>query len=277
MNTNYRFKFTRHFLIVLFLSMLVSCSQQNNNKAADGSLSAESSISAEGSSIVTDGSIVNDVEKIREQTAKMFRGITNAEITKAPAKNVYQIAFDTGGFAYAYVEGDFVLLGDLYNVEEQVNLAQKATNDAMVAAIDAVPTSQMIVYGPEDAKRHITVFTDIDCGFCRKLHNEVPLLTEAGIQVRYMAYPRAGIPSGSYDKYQSVWCNDDKNQALTDAKAGKSVPSAICENPIAETFAIGKKVGVRGTPTIVFDNGTVNPGYAPASDLIEQLGLNIGG
>jgi len=264
MNINYHFKYTRQFFIVLFFGMLVSCSQQNNNKAAEGSTSA-------------DGSIVNDVEKIREQAAKMFRGITNAEIVKAPAKNVYQIGFDTGGFAYAYVEGDFVLLGDLYNVEEQLNLAQKATNDAMVAAIDSVPTSKMIVYGPKDAKRHITVFTDIDCGFCRKLHNEVPLLTEAGVQVRYMAYPRAGIPSGSYDKYQSVWCNDDKNQALTDAKAGKSVPSATCDNPITETFAIGKKVGVRGTPTIVFDNGTVNPGYAPASDLIEQLGLNVGG
>jgi len=218
--------------------------------------------------------VATDIEKVKEQASKMFRGVGDAEIVASPAKNVYRIGFDTGGFAFAYVEGDFVLLGDLYNVEELVNLTEQATNEKMIAAIDEVPTSKMIVYGPKDAKRYITVFTDIDCGFCRKLHAEVPALNEAGIQVRYLAYPRAGVNSGSYDKYVSVWCNDDQHQSLTDAKNGKSVPSATCENPIAETYGVAKSIGIRGTPTVVLDNGSVNPGYAPAEALIKQLGLS---
>lgn len=250
MKINHRFKYARKtiaFIAGASAFLLLSCAQAD---------------------------VVTDVEKIRSQASKMFRGVASAEIIKSPAKNVYRIAFETGGFAFAYVDGDFVLLGDLYNVEEQVNLSDKATSDVMVAAIDNVSTNNMIVYGPKDAKRHVTVFTDIDCGYCRKLHAEVPELTKAGIQVRYMAYPRAGIPSASYDKFQSVWCNADKNQALTDAKSGKHVPSSTCDNPISETFAIGKKVGVKGTPTIVLDNGTVTPGYVPANVLIERLGLS---
>jgi len=164
---------------------------------------------------------VADISKVREQASKMFRGIEDAKIIKSPAKNVYRIAFGTGGYAFAYVEGDFVLLGDLYNVEEQVNLSEKATNDAMVDAISKIPEKNMISYGPKKPKRYVTVFTDIDCHFCRKLHNEVPALNEAGIQVRYVAYPRAGINSPSYNKFVSVWCNDDKQKALTDAKAGR--------------------------------------------------------
>ena len=120
------------------------------------------------------------------------------------------------------------------------------------------------------------MFTDIDCGYCQKLHREIPQLTAAGIQVRYLAYPRAGIPSSSYDKYQSVWCNDDQQTALTAAKAGQSVASAECENPIAETFNLGRDVGVRGTPTMVFDDGTVVPGYVQYEQLIARLGLSEG-
>ena len=132
---------------------------------------------------------------------------------------------------------------------------------------------KMIVYGPKDAKRHITVFTDIDCGYCRKLHNEMPELTAAGIQVRYLAYPRAGVGSKSHKKYVSVWCNSDQQTAMTDAKAGRDVPVASCENPVEESFELGRKVGVEGTPTIIFDDGTLTPGYLPSATLIERLGL----
>ena len=250
MNFSYRFKFARQTLV--FITGLMACFLLSTAQA----------------------DVAADIEKVREKASKMFRGVGDATIVESPAKNVYRIGFDTGGFAFAYVDGDFVLLGDSYNVEELVNLTEKATNERMIAAIDEVPTSKMIVYGPKDAKRHITVFTDIDCGFCRKLHNEVPALNEAGVQVRYLAYPRAGINSGSYNKYVSVWCNDDQQQSLTDAKNGKSVPAATCDNPIAETHGVAKSIGIRGTPTVVLDNGSVNPGYAPAADLIKQLGLS---
>jgi len=213
-----------------------------------------------------------EIEKIRAELVKMIPPAEDAEIVETPAKNVYRLQLQ-GNYAYAYVDGDHVLIGDLYNTKEQKNLGETAQAKLTSDKIAAVSTDKMIVYGPKDAKRHITVFTDIDCGYCRKLHREMPELNAAGIQVRYLAFPRAGIGSDSHKKYVSVWCNADPQTALTDAKAGKAVPAASCDNPISESYKLGQQVGVRGTPTIIFDDGTVTPGYLPHADLIERMGI----
>ena len=126
-------------------------------------------------------------------------------------------------------------------------------------------------------KTAITVFTDIDCGYCRKLHQEVPELNRLGIEVRYLAYPRAGLESESYDKIVSAWCADDQRLALTRAKTGKKIESRDCKNPVAQHFALGGAVGVTGTPSIIFEDGRLLPGYLPAERLAQQLGIASGG
>lgn len=214
-----------------------------------------------------------DIEKVRAELTKMIPQAKDAEIVASPVTGIYRMQVQ-GNYAYAYVSGDFVLLGDLYNTKNQVNLGDQAASARMANLLKDVPTDKMIVFGPADAQRYITVFTDIDCGYCRKLHREVPELTAAGVQVRYLAFPRAGVGSESYEKYVSVWCNDDRQTALTDAKSGKSVAAASCDNPITETYNLGREVGVRGTPTIIFDDGTVTPGYIPSARLLQQLGLD---
>lgn len=213
-----------------------------------------------------------DIDRVRAELLKMIPAATTAEITPSPIAGVYRVEV-SGNFAFAYVDGDYVLFGDLYNTKEQVNLGEQARNERMAGMIKDVPVNEMIVFGPDKPKRTITVFTDIDCGYCRKLHREVPQLTEAGIQVRYLAFPRAGIGSDSYKKYVSVWCSDDQQTAMTSAKAGESVSPASCENPIADSYNLGQRVGVSGTPTIIFDDGRVTPGYIPYERLIRQLGL----
>lgn len=213
-----------------------------------------------------------EIELVRVELTKMIPPAADAEIVATPADNVYRMEFQ-GNYAFAYVSGDYVLIGELLNTKDQVNLGDVAQAKKVAKVIDDVPTSKMIVFGPEDAKRHITVFTDIDCGYCRKLHNEVKDLTNAGIQVRYLAFPRAGVGSESHKKYVSVWCNDDQQSALTTAKSGGSVPAATCANPISETYNLGQQVGVRGTPTIIFDDGTLTPGYLPSAELIRRLGI----
>ena len=215
------------------------------------------------------------IDKVRAELVKMIPQAAQAEIVAAPAEGVFRIQVQ-GNYAFAYVDGDYVLLGDLYDTKTQTNLGDQASAERMASRLKDVPASQMIVFGPEDPKRVITVFTDIDCGYCRKLHQEVPQLTEAGVQVRYLAFPRAGVGSPSHQKYVSVWCNDDQQTALTDAKAGRDVATASCQNPIEDTYRLGREVGVRGTPTIIFDDGTVTPGYQPSAQLIERLGLNEG-
>ena len=215
----------------------------------------------------------DDIDRVRAELTKMIPPAADAEIIATPADNVYRMEFQ-GNYAFAYVSGDYVLIGELLNTKELVNLGDVAQAEKVAKVIKDVPTSKMIVFGPEDAKRHITVFTDIDCGYCRKLHNEVTDLTDAGIQVRYLAFPRAGVGSESHKKYVSVWCNDDQQSALTTAKSGGSVPTATCSNPISETYSLGQQVGVRGTPTIIFDDGTLTPGYLPSAELIRRLGID---
>lgn len=214
----------------------------------------------------------SDVDNIRTELAKIIPQASNAEIEPSPIDGVYRIYLQ-GMYAFAYVNGDFVLLGDLFNTKNKVNLGDQASSERMAALVKDVPASDMIVFGPKDPQRYITVFTDIDCGFCRKLHNEVGELSKAGIQVRYLAFPRSGIDTPSYDKYVSVWCNVDRQGSLTRAKSGKAVDPATCSNPIADNYNLGREVGVRGTPTIVYDDGTVRSGYVPADALKRALGL----
>ena len=214
-----------------------------------------------------------DIERVRAELVKMIPPASDAEIVSTPVKNVYRLQVQ-GNYAFAYVDGEHILIGDMYNTSSQTNLGELAQSKVTAEKIAAVPTSKMIVYGPKDAKRHITVFTDIDCGYCRKLHQEMPDLTAAGIQVRYLAFPRAGVGSESHKKYVSVWCNGDQQTALTDAKAGKAVAAASCDNPVTESYQLGQEVGVRGTPTIIFDDGTVTPGYLPHAELIKRLGID---
>jgi len=130
------------------------------------------------------------IDRIRQELSKMIPQANEAEIIATGAQGVFRMELE-GNFAYAYTNGDFILLGDLYNTKEKVNVGDVAKSAQMATLISEVPLSKMIVFGPKDAKRHITVFTDIDCGYCRKLHNEVPQLTAAGVQVRYLAFPRA--------------------------------------------------------------------------------------
>jgi thiol:disulfide interchange protein DsbC len=144
--------------------------------------------------------------------------------------------------------------------------------DKMNKSLGALSESKMIIMGPKEGERYITVFTDIDCGYCRKLHFEtIPKLVDAGVKIRYLLWPRAGLESESYDKAVSAYCSDDPVQALTDAKAGKDIEPIVCENPVAEHFKIGIDGGVRGTPNIVLDNGTIIPGYVPAERILGQL------
>ncbi|GAA6138321.1 bifunctional protein-disulfide isomerase/oxidoreductase DsbC [Arenicella sp. 4NH20-0111] len=216
-----------------------------------------------------------DIEKVRAELSKMIPAATDADIVSTEAEGVYRLGIQ-GSFAYAYVAGDHILIGDLYNSKTKDNLGDVAQAEFLSKELDSFK-DKMIVFGPKDAKHHITVFTDIDCGYCRKLHQEVPDLTKAGVQVRYLAFPRAGVGSESYKKYVSVWCNDDPQKALTDAKSGRFVEPANCDNPIADTYNLGRQSAVSGTPTIIFADGTRAPGYLPSAQLLGRMGISSEG
>ncbi|MCB5162668.1 thioredoxin fold domain-containing protein [Marinomonas algarum] len=184
---------------------------------------------------------------------------------------LYVVALKEGPTIHVTQDGQYFIAGDLYRMDN--TRLENETEKAKLAKVNAVPESEMITYKATNEKAHITVFTDIDCGYCRKLHEEVPELNAAGVTVRYLAYPRAGIGSESYQKMVSVWCSADPQASLTQSKEGLDVPENTCVNPIADQYKLGNEVGVRGTPTIVLENGSRLPGYLPADALLKELGL----
>lgn len=197
-------------------------------------------------------------------------GVTPSWIKPAPLDGMWEVAYGPHIF-YFSGDGQYVVRGDILAVEGRENLTRPARNKARLDAVESLGESTMIVFEPEKPTHTVTVFTDVDCGYCAKLHSEMQSYLDAGIRVRYLAFPRAGIGSESYERIVSVWCAEDQRQAMTDAKAGRDVPRNLCPNPVSTHYEMGQLVGVRGTPTIVLDSGDVVPGYLPAPRLLEAL------
>lgn len=185
---------------------------------------------------------------------------------------VYLLSSDSGMF-HIYDSGGQIMIGEMFDKSSGASLLATARGREVAARLGAVPAGDMIVFGAKNARRHVTVFTDIDCGYCRLLHQEMDALGRGGLQVRYLAFPRTGIGSESYDKAVSVWCAADRNRAMTEAKTGRPPPPRNCDNPVADQFRLGQDLGVRGTPAVYLDDGTVLGGYLPAAELLRRAGL----
>jgi len=211
-----------------------------------------------------------ELESARKNIAKQFKNINPENISPSPIPGLYQVAMPPR-FFYASADGNFVVDGDLIDMRTKQNISQGPRNKSLSVAINAMGEDSMIIFGQDTLKHTVTVFTDIDCGYCRKLHNEVKAYNDLGIRIRYMAYPRAGIGSGSFNKAEAVWCSKDKAKAMTQAKNGANIKSEKCESPVAQHYALGNMIGIRGTPALVLEDGTVVPGYIPAKRLSEAL------
>ena len=212
----------------------------------------------------------DDADKaIRESLLKIQPDMPIEAIAESPMDGVYQVQLKGGRQLYASADGQFVIQGFMFQFKDgqAVNLTEQAQSRSVAKLIDAVPTSQMVVFAPEKPKAHITVFTDTDCAYCQKLHREVPELNRLGIEVRYMAFPRQGMGSHGANTLASVWCSKDRQVAMNKAKAREDVPEAKCDDPVAEQYALGQSIGVQGTPAIVLADGQVIPGYQPAPQL----------
>jgi thiol:disulfide interchange protein DsbC len=206
-------------------------------------------------------------------------GLTVESVSTSQLPGLYEVQFANGGpLVYATKNGDYFVLGDLYAVSADgfVNLAEQRRDGQRKERMETVEIKDMIVFSPEGKPRaHINVFTDVTCFYCQKLHREVPELNKRGVEVRYLAYPRAGTDSDGYRKLASAWCADNPQDTLTRLKQKESVKENVCTpNPVAEQYRLGQEVGVRGTPAIVTETGQMIPGYQSADELMVTLGLN---
>lgn len=207
----------------------------------------------------------------RADIAKKFPGATAADVQPAPVPGLFELRRG-GDIAYVTPDGRYALTGDLYDLGSNRNLTETRRRDLRKEMLAAVPDSQTLVFSPQDPKYTISVFTDVDCGYCRKLHSQIAEYNRLGVRVRYLFYPRTGPDTESWHKAESVWCSADRNDALTRAKRGETVKAKPCgPTPVAKDYRLGEELGVQGTPSIVLANGEMLPGYVPPAMLVDHL------
>jgi len=181
----------------------------------------------------------------------------------------------TQGAEVSYLTGDgkYFIDGNVYDMDTRQNLSEERRAQLRVALIGAVPESQMVIFSPENPRYTVTVFTDVDCQYCRKLHSEIAEINRLGVRVRYVFFPRTGPGTDSWHKAEAVWCAANRNDALTRAKQGMPVDtSKSCgATPVEREYNLGMSIGVRGTPAIVTEGGDLIGGYLPPRDLVQQI------
>ncbi|OHU89152.1 MULTISPECIES: bifunctional protein-disulfide isomerase/oxidoreductase DsbC [Pseudoalteromonas] len=208
------------------------------------------------------------VNSIEESFAKL--GVTVSSIEDSPIAGLKTVLTDKG-VLYASMDGKYLMQGNLIDLENRINVTDQALSGVRKEGVAQYEDS-MIVYKAENEKHQITVFTDITCGYCRKLHRELEDYLSAGITVKYLAYPRGGLQGSGYEDLRNVWCAKDAAKALTDAKAGQKVAKVEnCSAPVSEHYQLGQSFGLSGTPAIILDDGTLIPGYQPADSLSKML------
>lgn len=210
-------------------------------------------------------------EAVRKMLGAIIPDQTPDEIRPAPISGFYEASYGADTF-YISADGRYMLQGDLIDLKAQVNLTEKKRSQQRLALMQAVKKEDAIIFSPQDKARYtVYVFTDIDCGYCRQLHKDIKRYNDLGIEIRYLAFPRTGTDTPSYYKAVSVWCAADRKAALTEAKAGRQPPERTCENPVQAEYSLGGKIGVSGTPTLVFSDGSMLPGYLNPAQLAQYL------
>jgi thiol:disulfide interchange protein DsbC len=194
------------------------------------------------------------------------------DLRPSPIPGIYEFA-QGAEISYLTADGKYFIDGNVYDMKSRDNLTEALRTHARVALINSVPESEMLIFSPANPKYTITVFTDVDCAYCRKLHSQMAELNRLGIRVRYMFFPRTGPNTESWKKAEVVWCSPNRNEALTRAKAGATLDlNKICApTPVKREYELGENIGVRGTPAIVTENGDYISGYMEPHELLAQL------
>lgn len=211
-------------------------------------------------------------QRLTARLAKLFPKDTVTNIAPSPIKGLYEVLLGSSLF-YISEDGRYVIRGDLIDLDQRVNLSDERRTSARKQVFDSLDKNAFIEFASHqpETRKTLYVFTDIDCAYCRKMHSEVPRLNDAGITVRYLAFPRSGLQGESFDKATAVWCSANRQEAMTAAKSGRTVPPAKCDNPVAEQFDLGQSMGVSGTPAVYTDKGEQIGGYVPADELIKMV------
>jgi thiol:disulfide interchange protein DsbC len=242
----------RLLLVAMGSLALVACSAQTSTTAA------------------ATKSVVPGEAAVRKAVATLAPDAKIETLRAAPIAGMTEVGA-AGQMVYVTNDGKYLISGSIIEIATRKDLTEIARAEKRRELLRNVTAGQMIVFAPEHPKYTVTVFTDVDCAFCRKLHSQIADYNKAGIAVDYLFFPRAGIPSESYDKAVSVWCSANRQQALTDAKKGLPVPKTTCKNPVALDYELGRRFGFDGTPAIYATDGTAIGGYLSPEEMKARL------
>jgi thiol:disulfide interchange protein DsbC len=208
----------------------------------------------------------------RIEVAKKIPGTTPEELHASAIPGMWELVHGTE-IAYVTSDGKYAISGDMYDLGRNSNLTEVRRKDIRMKLLASVPESDMLIFSPRDPKYTVTVFTDVDCAYCRKLHSQIAEYNRLGVRVRYMFYPRSGPNTESWTKAEQVWCSPNRNEALTKAKLGQELksPKSCGNSPVGRDYALGQQFEVRGTPAIVMNNGEMLGGYLPPMELVQHL------
>ena len=220
-------------------------------------------------------SFVLDKDEIKAKLNEIIPdeiSVDTVEDTYSP--NFFSVELSDGSLFYVTADGEFIINGDLYQIEKNslINFSDMRDSKKRINRILEINPTEFITFEPKEKKTVIYVFTDVDCGYCRKLHKEIDQYNNLGITIRYAAFPRSGLGTEAFTKMVGAWCSPDPKKAITNLKNGKNPSMEFCDSqPVAKHYAIGKKVGITGTPAIITENGELLPGYYSPEDLIKKL------
>jgi thiol:disulfide interchange protein DsbC len=221
---------------------------------------------------------IKEIEAVKRKLTDILPNEINLiSIQETDLNGFYEVIFEGIEPLYVSSDGNYLVSGDIYLITKDglVNKSESRRDYQRKTLIKGLNESELITFEPRQINHNIFVFTDVDCGYCRQFHNQIDEYLELGIRVNYLAYPRAGIGSDSFNKISSAWCNEDPNFSLTLLKQGQDIETKLCEdNPVEKHFNLGNTIGVQGTPSIITDEGKMIPGYLPPQDLLNILATN---
>jgi thiol:disulfide interchange protein DsbC len=214
--------------------------------------------------------LASDYADIEDRISSLVSEVRELSIAETPVPGLKQVRVNNE-IIYMSGDGRYLLQGRFIDLETQTDLTDAAQSSLRRERLANLNSDEFVSFGPEDAEHEVLVFTDPDCGYCRRLHDQMDEYASNGIRIHYLAFPRAGVGSGTYDKMVSVWCSHDRQGAMDIAKAGQTPPRATCDNPVDEQYQLGQSLGVTGTPSMMTFNGDMIPGYVPPQQLRARL------
>jgi len=217
------------------------------------------------------------ISQIEKKLSSALPKVDLVSVKASSLNGMYQVLTNRGEIFYVDEKAEYILSGDMFRIEAQglANLTEDVRSGLRGEQVKAIDLSSAISFSPEgESKGSIYVFTDTDCGYCRKFHEEVPKLVAKGVTVHYLAWPRRGVQSPTGNMMSDIWCSEDQQEAMTLVKSGRGISSVkACDHPIQEHLSLGMKLGVNGTPAVFTSDGRQIGGYVPANAVLERMGL----